>query len=1077
CFTDGSVDVLKTTIPMSVGAVTATDEDLCTGPNGSGTVTAIAETPGPGNPANYVYTWSANADMSLPIVALNPAVTLNGLAAGTYYVQATKNAVVSPATPGVSGSGCETAPLPFTIVDRRVVPTVSFVVQSSTSCDGSFDGQITVQAATASGPGAGSTYDFLWQSDPGGAVVVNDALNVASPHTTGGADAIGPGLYTIRVRNTVTQCFTDADTEVLLNPQPVDILGVNKTDALICYPDGSITVSTISSGVPGNYTYEWYLNSPATARLQDNFATPIAVSSLVPGVAATQYPTMGPGAYFVKAIKIPGTGVGSGCATPPFRVDVLDLSTDPRVLFNYVPNSSCDPVNPNGIVIADASEQNGANGDTYSFTWQLNGAALPPATTETLTNNSSQLDNAFEGSYVLVVTNVSNTGCAFTSGLDVIKDTNLSTPNIVNTSTVDPLDCLNSGSAQVTGISINGGPLISGAQLATDFTYEWYAGAFPGGLTGTTTPNINAIGPGTYFVVARDNTTLCQSGPTAVEILDDAIVYPVIDIVQTAKQISCLPATGTAALSATADGSTGPNYTFDWFQNLTTTAPVFATTPVINNVVSGDYSLLVRNVTTNCTATAVYIVPDEAPLFTPEISTGGDPRTFCVGQDGSFLARVTNLSAQYPFPLNFTSDLYIGATPNLGNPADFPNMSTVPGFPANFIQTGLANGTYTVRLTDNNTGCVTVKTADILDNRTNPVVDIVEEQPLTICDPARANGQLAATADGGFVSGYSFEWVSGTTVPTPISGVILTDNLLVGRAAGSYAVRVTNTTTGCFADKSGSITDATVSPPVPNPSVVFDRTSCVTPDGWVTVSVGGVTLNYTFNWYNGTTAGPTPDFVGVDYIDVDIGTYAVTATDVVTGCVSAPANVDVLDKRTPPQFILSSTPSLCSDTGRPASGSLLMTPTIVDLPIDRVVWTEVATNGNAGEGPQVFGVYPGLYHVVVTTSEGCTNEGDVLVGTEIGAFNGVSANNDGFNNVFIIDCISNFPKNNVKIFNRSGILVYEANHYDNADVSFKGLGENGLYLQGRALPEGTYFYIIDKGDGSKLVSGYLELTR
>ena len=154
-----------------------------------------------------------------------------------------------------------------------------------------------------------------------------------------------------------------------------------------------------------------------------------------------------------------------------------------------------------------------------------------------------------------------------------------------------------------------------------------------------------------------------------------------------------------------------------------------------------------------------------------------------------------------------------------------------------------------------------------------------------------------------------------------------------------------------------------------------------------------------------------------------------------------------------------------------------MTPTIVDLPIDNVVWTEVTTNGNAGEGQQVFGVYPGLYHAVVTTTEGCVNEGDVLVGTEIRAFNGVSANNDGFNNVFIVDCITNFPNNNVKVFNRSGILVYEADHYDNAEISFKGSGEFGVYLQGRQLPEGTYFFIIDKGDGSKPVSGYLELTQ
>ncbi len=1088
CFVDGSVDVLKSTIPMSVGAVTATDETLCNAPNGSGTVTAIAETPGPGNPANYRFTWDNNADMSSPLVVLNPAVTLNNLAANTYYVQATKNAVVSPAVPGVSGSGCVTAPLPFTVLDKRVNPVVSIATQSSTACDGSFDGQITISASTASGPGFGSTYDFLWQSDPGGAVVVNDAMASTSPHTTGGADAIGPGLYTIRVLNVVTRCFTDADTEVLLNPEPLDILGVTKNDQFICYPDGSITVATLSSGVPGNYAYEWYRGTVASAQLTDNFAAPIAVATLVPGVAATQYPTMGAGTYFVKAVKNPGTGVGSGCETPPFRVDIVDLSTKPKVLFTYLPNSSCDPVNPNGTVIANASEQNGANGDTYSFAWTLNAAALPPVTTQTNTNNSSQLGNSFEGAYVLTVTNTSNTGCQIQAGLDVTKDTNLSIPNIVNTSKSDPLDCLNSGSAQVTGISINGGPLISGVALTTNFVYEWYAGSFPGGLTGVTTPaNIN-IGPGSYFVVAKDNSTQCKSGPTEVVIVDDNIVYPVIDIVQTAKQISCLVAAGTGALASTADGQTdaNPNYTFNWFQNLTTTPPVFATTSALNNILAGNYSLTVKNLTTNCTANEVFIVPNDAPLFLPEISVGGDPRTFCVGQDGAFLSRVTNLTSAYPFPSNFTSDLYIGATPNFANPPDFPNMPVVPGFTENWLQPGLAQGTYTVRITDNNTGCISTKTGDVLDKRTNPVVVVVEDNPLTNCDPAIANGQLSATADGGFVGGYTFDWVQGSTVPPPpIPGVIVSDNILIGQAAGTYAVRVTNGITGCFSDNSGQITDGTVNPPKPTAVVVSDRTSCITPDGAVSASVNGETLSYLFDWYNGSTASGSPDFSGVNYLQLDIGPYAVTAKDVITGCISQPSVVDVLDKRVTPEFTFTTTPSVCSDTGRPGGGSITLNLVTPNITLDRVLWTEVTTNGNAGEGTQVFGLYPGYYHAAVTTSLGCTAEGDALVETDIGAFNGVSDNgSDGLNDVFVVDCISNFPNNNVKIFNRAGILVYEGNRYNNCNpqagedaVCFTGTGENGLYLQGRRLPEGTYFYIIDKGNGAKLISGYLELTR
>jgi len=44
-------------------------------------------------------------------------------------------------------------------------------------------------------------------------------------------------------------------------------------------------------------------------------------------------------------------------------------------------------------------------------------------------------------------------------------------------------------------------------------------------------------------------------------------------------------------------------------------------------------------------------------------------------------------------------------------------------------------------------------------------------------------------------------------------------------------------------------------------------------------------------------------------------------------------------------------------------------------------------------------------------------------------------------------------------------------------VVFSGIGEKGVYAFGNELPDGTYFYIIDKRDGSKPITGYLELVR
>jgi gliding motility-associated-like protein len=89
----------------------------------------------------------------------------------------------------------------------------------------------------------------------------------------------------------------------------------------------------------------------------------------------------------------------------------------------------------------------------------------------------------------------------------------------------------------------------------------------------------------------------------------------------------------------------------------------------------------------------------------------------------------------------------------------------------------------------------------------------------------------------------------------------------------------------------------------------------------------------------------------------------------------------------------------------------------------------------------------------------------------------ITQNGDGVNDFFNVNCIELFPNNNVKIFNRAGALVYESDNYDNAVKFFNGKGNKGVYIMDENLPVGTYFYIVDKRDGSKPLTGYLELLR
>jgi gliding motility-associated-like protein len=107
----------------------------------------------------------------------------------------------------------------------------------------------------------------------------------------------------------------------------------------------------------------------------------------------------------------------------------------------------------------------------------------------------------------------------------------------------------------------------------------------------------------------------------------------------------------------------------------------------------------------------------------------------------------------------------------------------------------------------------------------------------------------------------------------------------------------------------------------------------------------------------------------------------------------------------------------------------------------------------------------------------------LVLGVDFEIFNGITpGNNDGLNDFFKIRGIENFPNNNVQIFNRWGVLVFERDNYNNAGNAFVGVSEGRVTVkQGEELPTGTYYYIIrffgDQNPGRSNYSGYLYLNR
>jgi len=268
--------------------------------------------------------------------------------------------------------------------------------------------------------------------------------------------------------------------------------------------------------------------------------------------------------------------------------------------------------------------------------------------------------------------------------------------------------------------------------------------------------------------------------------------------------------------------------------------------------------------------------------------------------------------------------------------------------------------------------------------------------------------------------------------------------------------------------------------PMPTIDILSHLTNCDPdlPNGALAVSVGGNTTDYIFNWYDGLERKTSPDFEGVIYDSLVVNDYSVIAIDRVTLCESPLVSRRIEFQPVYPKFVIDVEPTLCGLT----TGAIFLTITN-DVEVTGMEWF-VGESMSAAEnsttvietGPVVLDADNGYYRVDIFTPTGCDTTGYVEIKNEINPYNGISRNGDDRNSYFHINCIEDFPSNVVKIFNRNGTLVFEGHGYDNTATLFDGVSNKGISPMGNNLPDGTYFYVIDKKDGSKPIAGYLEIV-
>jgi gliding motility-associated-like protein len=113
------------------------------------------------------------------------------------------------------------------------------------------------------------------------------------------------------------------------------------------------------------------------------------------------------------------------------------------------------------------------------------------------------------------------------------------------------------------------------------------------------------------------------------------------------------------------------------------------------------------------------------------------------------------------------------------------------------------------------------------------------------------------------------------------------------------------------------------------------------------------------------------------------------------------------------------------------------------------------------------------YRVTVTDDKGCSASAQLQVTVTddyaaIRPSNILTPNGDGRNDTWVIKNIDQYPDNEVEIFNRSGSLIWHKKGYGN--------DWNGT-INGKPLHEGTYYYLINFGNGKKVLKGFISIVR
>lgn len=153
-----------------------------------------------------------------------------------------------------------------------------------------------------------------------------------------------------------------------------------------------------------------------------------------------------------------------------------------------------------------------------------------------------------------------------------------------------------------------------------------------------------------------------------------------------------------------------------------------------------------------------------------------------------------------------------------------------------------------------------------------------------------------------------------------------------------------------------------------------------------------------------------------------------------------------------------------------SGNSVTLSPSVTG-DIATYTWTpSTGLSDAASEFPVASPEVTTTYTLTVTSIGGCDAKVEVTVKVipHIEIPNTFTPNGDGINDLWSIEYLDGYTTGTVTVYNRNGGIVFQSKGYPKA--------WNGTF-NGRPLPTGAYYYVINLKDGSPLRSGEVSILR